>query len=433
MSKGSKSYTQLAGSVASALAQPLTSAALEYGLKQLPGFSQQFWGSAAPSGNQVPPGKKHGPLMPNGKFKSGQGRPRRRRRGRGGRQRAGSTRMNQSMADAPVSFSSAVCMRESDFKITPIRTKSYGPGVSCAFCAAIAYLGSNGVTTTNTADYQNAIAGLNSYGAGLAPSGFISADGNWTSGLLLHPGYLGTRMSRESNNWSFWQPRRVTYSYQNQLATSNTGSFTFSFTKDPDDFIEAALPQSAPVHSFSNLTQNLPNCTTNVYKDMALTIGNFDKNKYYPTEVTTGAPFTASQAVATLAYNSSHYAGRFVALYAGPAQSYPQAGILWVSGVIDFMGPSSSQISIGTSTTSLSLSRNTTPIYFRGAWRTLQDLAKFHRRRRDEVKQEVEKYDLSFLEYEGPMRVTSSSSSSSSSSSLSISEPSRHITDDWSD
>lgn len=319
-------------------------------------------------------GVKYGPPLPPGFKKTAtsqliQSSSRRRRGRRNGKKRNNSSHLNQGSrsTDAPVNFSNTTCIRESDFKTKPIRSEAHGPGIEAAFSVALASVGSNGVTTTNTADYQNAIS-IVGIGSAIIASGFITADGNWTSGLLEHPLAFGARMQRESQNWTEWQPASLTYSYQNLVATSATGQFIMSHTRDPDDFIEATGPQTAPTHSYSNLTQNIPNCSTNVYKDMSLTLNKWDRTKYYPTEVGVGTPFAPGQNVATLAYNNTHYCGRFVLLYNGPPQTIT-AGVLWLHGVIRFFGPSASQLSIGTTVTSLSFDKPT--VYFRGKWRTM--------------------------------------------------------------
>jgi len=322
-----------------------------------------------------------GPLLPGGEFDERKIRTarsaaflRNRQQGRSqparGSSRRGKMRMVQgSGMDAPVNFSNSVCTLESDFRSVPIRTGTHGPGANVAFSAAIATIGSNGVATVGQAgDFQNAIGFALSGNNSLIPSGFITADGNWSSGILLHPVCFGPRMLRETQNWTEWRPRDLTFSYQNQVATSVGGSFTFSATRDPDDFIEAIGTQAAPTHSYTALSQNIPNCAANTYKDLTLKLNRWDPAKYYPTEIANGTPYVPSQSVATLAYNSTHYCGRFVAMYTGPVQVLNPSGMLWVHGFIDFFGPSAGAFSIGTTTTALTLERPI--IYHRNKWNT---------------------------------------------------------------
>lgn len=281
--------------------------------------------------------------------------------------------------DAPVNFSNTVCTQESDFRRSSVPTTSHGPGIACSFSVALTNMGTNGNTTTNTADFQNgiAIAAATNLGNTLNPSGFISSDSNWATGLLIHPTFLGVRLNRETNNWTEWQPQILKFSYQNQVATSTTGSFTLCFTRDPDAFLEAGGTQTTPTHSFGNVSQTVPNCSTNAYKDMSMTINRWDRTKYFPCEVTTGSPFAQGQTIGTIAYNSTHYCGRLVGMYNGPAQNLGTTGILWVSGVIRFYGPSASNLTIGTTTTSLSLLE--TPVaFFRGKWRTISYMRQLH-------------------------------------------------------
>jgi hypothetical protein len=318
-------------------------------------------------------GVKYGPPLPPGVFgprsmrrqnatralrRSAPRRQRRQRRPAGVQQESGSM--------APVSFPSTTCIMESDFKVKQITNLTHGPGIQCSFAVALTGLGTNGVVTTgSTGDYQNAISTLSN--AGLFNSGFITVDGNWTSGFLEHPLGFGSRMNREANNWTEWQPVRLTYTYQNQVATSTTGAFTMGHTRVPDDFIESSGPQATPVHSYSNLSQNVPNCSANVYRDMQLDLRNWDRSKYYPTEIANTSPFASGQNLATLAYEATHFCGRFVCLYTGPAQVLANAGTLWLSGVINFFGPSASVNSIATTTLAPTLQKNT--VYFRGKWR----------------------------------------------------------------
>jgi len=358
----------------------------------------------APAGKPKPAhlkGVKFGPPLPPGVYGPRsmrrqnasralrQSAPRRQRRPR--RYRSGV--QQQSGAAAPVSFPSTSCVMESDFKVTTLRNATHGPGIQCAFSVALTGLGSNGVTTAGeTGDYQNAISNSTSLSGGVFQSGFISADGNWVTGLLEHPLGFGSRMNREANNWTEWQPVRLTYTYQNQVATSVAGAFTMAHTRVPDDFIESSGPQAAPVHSYGNLSQNVPNCSSNIYRDMQLDLPTWDRTKYFPCEIANTSPFASGQNLQTLAYEATHFCGRFVCMYTGPAQAI-SAGTLWLSGVINFFGPSASQNSIGTTTTAVTLQKNA--VYFRGKWRNWSYLARAreHLRRLEEKKRPKEQVE----------------------------------------
>jgi hypothetical protein len=205
-------------------------------------------------------------------------------------------------------------------------------------------MGTNGVVLRN--DYLNPFYTQGYYGYS---TGFLSSDGNWVTGLGINPNFMGLRLLRYCNNYTYWRPRKVSFCYQPVVGTTSTGNFIVTVTRDPTAFIEATTSQVTPLHTTAGLTQNVPLVTGSVYRPWRLDYSDFDPNAFYPTNNNT---YIANNSIvfndaSSQAWLRGNFPIRLVGNYQGPSSNvYAQSGILWIFGEFEFYGPSSNAFSI---------------------------------------------------------------------------------------
>jgi len=346
--------------------EPLASAAVGYGVNQL---LASFGGEEKKEGKRPLPNyaSPSGPVYyePGGKPPRRRKRNRRRKgrkRGRGRpRQRRG-PRSSYTQTQMPVAMSDSVCNYEPMFYVSPTRNTTHGPSATISFSVNFCLLGTNGVATRN--DYVNAIdiaSFASANGRVDLPSGFISTDGNYCSAFECYPGEWSARLNREFQNWTEYRPRKIAFRYQNFTNTSVNGALNCCFTRDGADFVEAAGATFATLtHNVQQMGDVIPNCSTNVYRDFTLPLSNFDQNKWYMTQWSRSAPTASGSDPGTVAFIRQASFGRFVCLTngvtAGAAANY---GNLWISGVLDVAGPTSSNWMIPTTQQTTGLQSST--------------------------------------------------------------------------
>jgi hypothetical protein len=236
----------------------------------------------------------------------------------------------------------------------------HGPGASVSFSTYLCDIGTNGVTAED--DYRLPFELTTLFDAGLA-SGIISADGNHTTGLTMHPDAFGARMNRETFNYSRYLWKWIRITYVPSCATSEKGNLTLAFTRDPTSFMEASGTQSAPTMSLPNLSQSIPLGTTGVWSGMNITCMNREDSDLLFTEVVAGGgTYSYGNNLETLAYRRSAYFGRLAGLLTGTdTGSVLRFGQLWISGVIEFYNPVGTFLSIGTTIDEGGLLRHSKP------------------------------------------------------------------------
>jgi hypothetical protein len=286
-----------------------------------------------------------GPLLPGGEWnvsdvKQGgqswqflQRKPRRRRRKR----RNNRNNDIKQGPGAPVSYSSSAVFNETFFKSRPIYKKGHGQGTCVTFNTFFCQVGSNGVTANMDNLLPVTLAGMWSSNVNWL-SGLITVSGSNCSGWFVHPITLGGRMFSESFNWTEWQPKRLKLTFQTSAATTAAGQLMFGFNRDPTNVFECSA--SAYLPNTSNMSQNTPLAVTSLYRDASITISDFDPTKFY--KVTTYQRLkntSLSTTTGDLSYIMEESCGRFAGLFYSVAVSATPYGSFWISGEVEFYGP----------------------------------------------------------------------------------------------
>lgn len=273
------------------------------------------------------------------------------------------TRLGRNFAtgmSAPVSYDSVVCNFEDMFVPKKITHPEYGVGSVVAFSTIVCNVGSNGVPTLNERNFPFV---RTTFANQVFMSGFLSTDGNYTTGMMVTPWILGSRMYNECQNWTLWRPRRLQFKFQTNAGTGTGGTLTLAFTRDPSAFIEANSFASItqPPASVAVLTQTVPNTMSNIYRDSILEMTKFPAQPYFIewADANQFGAYSYGNNISTSAYWAQRCCGRMVGLLDGNTNAVPNSfGYLWCDGEIEFYQPTASPLTIGTTFTRTSLDRN---------------------------------------------------------------------------
>jgi len=311
---------------------------------------------------------------------------------------------------APVSFSTSTVFNSPSFSTKPIKRVGHGPGVRVCFNTFLCQVGSNGVTTNSDNLLPITLNGMWSAAANWL-SGLTTTSGSNVSGIFVHPLSLGGRMFSECFNWSEWRPVRLKLTFQTSAPTSSSGMLMFGFNRDPTSLFECS--QSAYLPNTSNMSQNTPLAVTSVYRDSSIVVTDFDPNKLY--KCNTWQRLKSSPLGTTtgdLSYVMEESCGRFASLFYGIATSATPYGSFWISGEVEFYGPT-----YGSAVSSTIIVDGATyPLPSPPSDEKTVDIEDCHRL-------------LSHLKLSGTSRCKVPSTSTSSSSSSSTSSPSSHLKD----
>lgn len=278
--------------------------------------------------------------------------------GRSGPGRGADLPPRQSLSGPPVSVGSSFGSQGGQSRYYK-RTTSRN-GTECAsidFSTFLAAVYTDGVVLAN--DYQIPFSVASTAIAGIG-SGFINALGGQVSALLMHPTYFGSRMNRETNNWTkyHWEWIRVTY--VGSCPTSTPGALLLALGDDPASFFEASGTQAAPTISFANLSQQSPFRVGPLYSTFSVGMKN-DEVALLPCELNQSG---IANNIQTYAYNRTSMFGRLGGLLSNVSTGAPiQYGEVWIEGLITFHEPSASTLSIGTTNTHTALAVHSDNIY----------------------------------------------------------------------
>lgn len=237
-----------------------------------------------------------------------------------------------------IGFSSSIT--EGDFSTAPLANNGEGTGVLYPFSGALTTVRTNGSPLDN-------IYTIPFYAPGLidptAYSGFVDTAVSPTvvSGFLIHPRFLVERLRRESTNWTKYRFRWLKILYKPFVGTNFYGAFTIGYSSDPTALIESNNLGTQP--SYNDITEVVPNMTTSVFTPGEMLIKRFPPEYKNTNALPTGV---LSASTGDISYLNEFMSGRIGAVYSGQNQDI-YFGQLWVEGQVEFRGPKSNNVLIG--------------------------------------------------------------------------------------